>query len=832
MIRRRLLVCRRILNQQTRIAVLLNIKPLNNTCLYHTTPMNRENTKVEDLNAINYNDSITNNISPTLNSNSNLNKIKMDEKNEELAKWIRNSYIETPLTISADINVPLTSYDDGYNLDSSGGGFIGGIPAVDEDTFNIIWKYKFCIGDPQTVEVVIKRISNRRTIFNVKQLTLLLSSLKELKRYTQIHRIYAGYSVYLKYFLEDNVNGITDEDKDLFLELFMECEKELSNYTNCEKLFSHYIKYSRIKSEVTLLGLRSFIENNNLQVAKEFFIQIMTNKETFPLSSKDFYKLLKFLNTVRNYKTMDYFYQLWLHYRNEEINLTEDNINITSLMYRTYLLSDNEEKVNTFLNNENIKNSKFKTTIRYELTKFYYKIFSLAKVNNNALLMVDIPTELKEEIKLYSEKLKDNFKERRLFYLTLLQAYTKLNNITEIKKLLEIVDEDPNIELDSDFHAGIITYFIKNGKLIDLIDYYKELKKMHTKISDKKMFISLYRCFQNANSIISQEYRNEMLLILKSTPVYEHAFPWITKHKLFWRDKHNLSYLDSITYSKFRSALKVDDLIEAKMLLISRCRDGIMPNVNMFYILLNMCLEGGYINLATMIDQMIKDMYHPNSHMTMKIQLLWLKKHLLLSKRTQVAKREEIIRIEARFKNSIPSFQNLIQLADIYSGIYDFENCQRILKSAFSKMNQDDRREWLMYYCTLLKAHCKALDWEQFILVLKDWNSNKKAYYLNVNTVKQLKQFMKFMTKRQQEEDNVENESLGEISLIDRYEKEILAELLKLGQTYGVNKINTLNDMDTVSKFLQGVLKRRLNEITKEYLAKRQELISRYKHLD
>lgn len=832
MIRRRLFVGRGILNRQTRILFSLNMEPLNNTCHYHTTSINKESTTLKDVNKSNSNEMILNNISPTLNSNSNLNKLKINEKNEELAKWIRNSYIETPLTMSGQTHPVVSLYDETYNLDSSGGGFIAGIPAVDDDTFNIIWKYKFCIGDPQTIEVVIKRISNRRTIFNAKQLTLLLISLKELKRYTQIHRIYTNYSSYLKYFLENNINGITDTNKDLLLELFMECEEELSNYENCEKLFSHYIKYSRIKSEVTLLGLRSFIENNNLQVAKEFFIQVMTNKETFPLSSRDFYKLLKFLNTVRNYKTMNYFYQLWIHYRPGGVDLSEYNININSLMYRTYLLSGDEERINTFLNNESVKKCKFTSTIRYELTNFYYRLFSLAKTKNNTLVVSDIPVEITEEIKKYSELLKDNVKERRLFYLTLLKAYTRLNNIQEIKKLLEYVDKDRDIKLDSDFHAGIISYFIKNGKLKDLIDYYKELLKIHSKLSEKKMFISLYRCFNNANNIISQEYRNEMLLVLKAVPVYVHAFPWIKKSKLFWRDKRNLSYPDSVTYTKFKFALKDNDLIEAKTLLISRCRDGVMPHVNMFYILLQTCLNGGYINLATMIDQMTKDIYHPNSHMTMKIQLLWLKKKLLSMKGTQSDKRDEIVKVETRFKNSTPSFQNYVQLANIYSGIYDFENCHRVLNNAFIEMNQDDRREWLIYYSTILKSHCKALKWEEFYSVLKDWNVNNKASFLEVNTLKQLKQFLKFMKKRQEIKENDMTRTSEEILSIDTYEKDIQAELMKLGQRYGVNKINTLNDMDTVSKFLQGVLKRRLSIITKEYLAKREELIAKYNHLE
>ncbi|KAG0667892.1 hypothetical protein C6P45_005259 [Maudiozyma exigua] len=830
MIRRRIFRYRRIVQQETRFSSLIYKGAVNRTCLYHTSHLTRTPIPADTPNGDQIpKESSFNHSSVIPNKFTNVNKIQINDKNEELAKWIRNSYIETSLTFLAPRQGQNNLLNDSLNLDATGAGYIGGIPAVDEDTFNIIWKFKFCIGDPQVVNIVLKRIHNRRTIFNVKQLNLLLMALRELKRDTQIHRIYAGYEKFLKYFLEDNSNDVDREDIDLLLEMFMSVERRLSNYNNCEKLFSYYIKYSRIKSEFTLLGLRSFIENSNLQLAKEFFMQVLSNKDTFPLSSRDFFKLLCFLNTVRNYKTMNHFYQLWLFNRPEEINNSVDSINISALMYRTYMLSRDEEKIKTFLENDTIKKSGFVDSIKFELTNFYDKIFELRKTEINNLVTIEMPHVMKQQIENFSKRLSDDIKERRLFYLTLLRAYTRLNNIKEIKNLLEIVDKDDEIELDFSFHSYIVAYFVKNGQLNNLIDYYNELLKRNAPICERRTFIALYKCFNNRSGLMSQEYKNEMMIVLKSNPNYEHAFPWIKNVHKYWIDKRGLCSFDATTYNQVKVALKTGDLIEAKTLLISRCRDGVMPQVQMFYNLLRLCLESDYINLATMIEQMIKDMYHPNNHMTMKIQLLLLKQHLLLSPSNGASKKKAIYLLENQFRSSSPSFQNLLQLADIYSGIHDSDNGDRLLDQSYREMNKTDKKEWLMYYKTSLKLYCKAADWEQFIATLRQWNDDSNASYLEVDTLKSVRQYVKFMQKEHTIKEKKLLEEGKESFSIDAYMQEISKELRRLGQRYGINKINTLNDMNTVSTFLKRFLKLKYDCIIDEYMVKQKELIEKYK---
>lgn len=830
MIRRRILRYRRIVQQRTRLSSLIYKGSTNNISFYHTTPVNKTKTAehvIDKGDKANVSTFHTNTGIP--HDMPNVNKLQNGNKNEELAKWIRNSYIEKSLSFSTPPMGNNNLHDITLNLDATGAGYIGGIPAVDEDTFNIIWKFKFCIGDPQVVDIVLKRINNRRTIFNVKQLNLLLLALKELKRDTQIHKIYVGYEKYLKYFLEDYQDSVLREDTDLLLEMFMNTERRLSNYNNCEKLFSYYIKYSRIKSEFTLLGLRSFIENNNLQLAKEFFMQVLSNKDIFPLTSKDFFRLLCFLNGVRNYKTMNHFYQLWLLNRPDEINDSTDSMDISSLMYRTYLLSRDEEKIRSFLENDTIKKSGFLNSIIFELTNFYDKLFGLRKTEINNLIAIEIPHVIKQEIENFTERLTDNTKERRLFYSTLLRAYTRLNNIKEIKKLLEVVDKDDAIQLDFSFHSHIIAYFVKNGQLNNLIDYYNELLKINAPICEKRTFISLYKCFSNKSGIMSQEYKNEMMLILKSNPNYEHAFPWIKNVNTYWTDKRGLCCFDAMTYNKVKVALKTGDLIEAKTLLISRCRDGVIPQVQMFYNLLRLCLENYYINLATMIQQMIKDMYHPNNHMTMKIQLLLLKQHLLLSSANHSSKKKAIYHLENQVRNNSPSFQNLLQLTDIYSGIYDFDNGDRVIDQAYREMNKADKKEWLMYYKTSLKLYCKAADWEQLVATLRQWNDDSNATYLEVDTLKTIRQYVKFMQKEHAIKEKELIEEGKETLNTEPYMQEITQELIRLGERYGINKINTLNDMNTVSKFLRSFLELKYKEIVNEYTTKQRELIENNK---
>lgn len=763
-----------------------------------------------------------------------LEKLTINDQNEELAKWIRNSYIDTPLGNGIrhpNENIP---NDNNIVLDASGGGYLYGIPAVDVDTFNIIWRYKFCTGDPHTVDVVVKRINNKRTIFTLDQLLPLLSALEFLERDTDIHKIYESYSIYLRYFLEDSEADLNSDQREKLLELFMSAEARLNNYTNCEVIFSDYIKYSKIKSKVIALGLKAFIENNNLQLAKEFFIQVISNRETFPLDTKDFHSLLLYLNKTANYKSIDYFYQMWLHYQEEQPVEQHQDYSLVSFMHRIYLASRNTEKITSFLNNDTIRSSGYINSQKYHLTIFYDELFRLRKSNANSLEVVEIPAEFQDRIRYFHEQLSSNVQERRSFYLTLLKCFNLCNNLTAIKDLLELIDSDTYINVDNDFHNIIIQYFSRHGEVKNLKDYYRTLFNKKVALDDKSLVLSMAACFESYDPNMFSEFKNEVLTILFENSEYSVTFPWIKDIKQDLDSIHYLPAIDMETCERFSHALKYDDMVRAKELLISRCRDGIMPNVQMFYDLLETCLKDGHIGLASMIDQMIKDMYTSVPHMTTKIQLLWLKHTLMTTVGTQAIKKDRIALVESGLRTEDATFQNLVQLADIYLGIHDFENGQRILTQARAAMCEDDKLQWLMYYVMQLKMHSRALEMGRFIATLREWNANKNASYIQVTTVKLLKSYARYFTKdinKKLEKFKGEEDQHTLLELKKYHETGMTLvnkELIDMGDRYGASKLNTLATMKEAREFIYIHFSVKVLIKRQAYDIKRQELADKF----
>lgn len=823
MIRRRLLRYYLRRQQNNRFIKLLNTSP-NSRALYYTGTINDNSIQEQNNNE-------TTSI-PT--KRIIYNSTNINEKNEELAKWIRNSSIETPVTsLGNDTDrfpktYPENIYTNTLNLTSNGAGYIGGVPAVDDDTFNIIWKNKFITGDPHTVDIVLKRIKNRRTIFNINQLIVLLKALQYLKREAEIHKIYCGYSKYLRYFLMDNLTYSQNSEKEVLLELFMESENELKNFANCESLFSHYIKYSRIKSHITLIGLKSFVENNNLQLAKEFFIQIMTNQETFPLTKCDFYAFLLYLDKSMNYKSMDYFYQLWTYYEHDTSNFDDSKFSITSLMHRIYLLSGNETKILQFIDSPPVKEIGYSNSLRYELTKFYFDLFQSSKIKGNKLTTIEITEEIRKKIRNFHIQLSDNVDERRLFYLTLVKAFKKLNNMKEMKTVVNMVDQDSDITLDNEFHELIVEYFVKNSEMRNCLDYYKELIKIKAPINEKKMFFSIFRCFESEYPNMVNEYKNEMKLIFTKKSDFDLYFPWIQNCNRYWTKKNGLGFLDYRTFMRFQKSLKKNYIIEAREVLISRYRDGIVPKFQMFYLMLNLCLRDGFINLAATIDNIIKETYNNDINMSAKVQLLWLKHSLKISDINQASKRERILKFEKHYESKFLSFQNLVQLSDIFNGIYDFENSHRTLLQAFQKIEENDKTQWIMYYTTLLKIYGRQLEIDKFVETLREWNSNSKASLIKVDTLKTLRGFTKYFIAGLQTEEGINEiyKSQGDAYIKERM-MDIDKELQILGDRYGSNKIKGLIETHNISQFLQKSMLDKYKSLQETYEIRRKELIAK-----
>ena len=768
-------------------------------------------------------------------SDSSILNNEVDQKYSELTRWIKSSLIEktTPDRLPSGNN-------GGYRLPQTTNlminNNINGIPTVDSDTFDIIWRHKFEIGDVKTAGVVCKRIRNRRTFFNLPQLFILIDSLMYIGRFVEIHKIYKLYSGFLGYLLSTRGRDYEEEDDDIYgklLEDLIVVEYTLKNYDICENLFSYYIKNPGIKSRILLIGLHSFIENGNLQLSKEFFVQVMMDRGIYPLEIEDFYSFLKYLTRVSDVKHVKFFFQVWLKYSSDSDALDTPDFRILSLIHGIYLTTGDTQELNNFLNNEKVKRTGYLDGIQFEITTFFS---DFSRKSKQFLYSNGQTSSISEPIRSKIQKFRDTLlsqgertiQQRHFLYESLLKLCVQTNNLDELQKVLEMIYHDSAVGMDPGFHEIISRYFVKNGQVSYLLDYYKELVGTKSEININSLLFSLYKCFTIAYPNLVEEYKNEIRLVLRSDYIY--YLPWTSKFERIWSGENKLSHADEVTYREFKRFLSEDDIIRAKELLISRARGGIKPKPQMYHLMLRHCLKHKYTNLAMIISDIIGDMSRDDALYHVKAELALLQWSLgnndVDTPEEKVSKVEEL---EKKFANEL-NFQNMIQLANIYINLGDYTNSKRLIQGSRTKMNELLFNQWLMYYMTYLKYATRTLDIDTFLSILVEWNSNNFANYIDRNAIRQIKSFKDYFITRFKRPHGRRN--VGYATSNPEYIATMLGEinnnLTALCDMYGDRKSEGLNTLNEISVFLRGILDQEVKKREEEFKRKQAELIERY----
>ncbi|CAL9731964.1 protein Pet111p, mitochondrial [Monosporozyma unispora] len=658
-------------------------------------------------------------------------------RSSDITRWIRESVIENVpsnrISLRPNISIPssiTTVVEDTSN--------IYGVPSVDETTFEIIWKNKFIEDDGEVADVVIKRLQFKRNIFKVSQLEHLISNLFQRNKFYYIDELYLVYKKYLGS-IHSKINDDTDKYRTL-IKHFIQVESQLKHYSECEELFAQYIKLNEMESRIVNLGLKSFVANNNIQLAKEFFIQIMKdNDNTFPLQSHDFKSFLKFLQHSYQYESIDYFIQMWIQFGKPLDN------ELLSYFHYIYLTNNNpmNDKLERFTTKQGkIFQSGYFESIQCEIITFYCD--SIRKGNINT----DIKHKLDELI------IKEtNTKVRYWYHKTMLKLYVFFQDLKSIQEHLHLMVNDTGIKVDSNIYNVIANYFVNRGDLKNLIIFYDNLLHDRTINLGSDIFYLILRCgmiaFPDGNFEIMI---TQLKKIMSKSHLDMKLLWWLVNFenrlKLF-NEKDRMQVKNNKLYINFVNKIKGNLLIEARNLLYLYFQNETKQDQHLLYRMLKYCLShNNSLQIAELIDKHIREDDYYYRKNPLKLEILWLSYHIKNGSEEDLqVNKTRLQQLERNFDLQLTS-QNCLELTNLMLMVHDYSNAERLIRKSCEKIINDDKLQWTIYYMTSLKLAARTLDPEYFITTLQEWVTSPRPIVLLSKNKNQLQSYIKYFQKR------------------------------------------------------------------------------------
>ncbi|CAR29635.1 hypothetical protein ZYGR_0AD03190 [Zygosaccharomyces rouxii] len=725
------------------------------------------------------------------------------QSKDDIANWMKSSLNDPIPTHQVSSAVETQDSTSSKHLSHHPFVFI-----VSQEDYRRDWFYRFNSGDLRVVENVLTLANEKSTVFTLAQIETLLRRLKYLRRNFEAHEIFCAYQGYLRHLRK---NDMDQEAYCNFLEIVLRVEDSLGNYEICEELFSEYIKFPNLNAKIITIGFRSFIENNNLQLAKEFYIQALNNPDTFPLSEKELILFLNDLDVHGDYKSVQAFFNLWLKKKSNDASGYLPSRELLCVVHGMYRKNRNEELLVDFLSHEAVQKAGYPSDIFFELNEFYYNlhcrdIWSQSKLESKINYFI-------VELRYWKEK-------REEFYLFLLNFFVLSKDFGNIKFVLSLIQKDHIIRLKPKFHLAIARYFVNEGMLQDLMGYYSDVLKrrgadsVHLRIS---IIAQLYRCALFAHPTLSKEIANEFTVLLNRDE-YVRQFPRLReflkrlsrirpkgrKTVAQYTGVLELSPVDYERLEIFENRVNHGDLVGAKSFILENLRRGIQPSFNLHYCILQKILKLQLPTLAKTLDELFLSVYQRNP---MKLKILWLRYGIMneynafqtSSESISLAKYKvlssKLLDFE-RHHQSVLDFVNYMQLTQICLQIREYELAVGLLQRGATLINEKDKRHWQIYYMTALKLSARVYDMEAFSKLLQEWNENSSASWIAHSSLRQIKSYIKLFAKRSNRIPNYDENTMQEI--VDACES--------LVHKYANLKFEGLDAMHDLMNFLKGWL--------------------------
>lgn len=695
---------------------------------------------------------------------------------------------------------------------------------VSKEAYFKEWHMRFVEADLRAVRLVLEGIRNKTMFFSLPHLITLLRSLHSIRRYYEIHEIYCA--------LEDCASFVKDEGKDEdiypnirqeFLKIVLHAEDILGNYKLCESVFSEYIKLPTLDRYSIFIGLKSFLRNDNLQLAKQFFIQILENPETFPITKTEFKMFCHELGILQDLDSMMFIFKLWVKkrcLRDGSVTCCDLDFETISLFHRLFIQSGDRTGLEEFLQHEVIKRTGYQADVAFQITEFCQSLHRLKKVSPS---VEDATTE---NIDKFLTILEQRPIDRRHFCLSVLDALVMGDDFSSIRHVIEKIQQDKEVHLDGSFHLTIAKFFVRHGMLNQMIQYYSDIVlnraagRIRLKVSHVEQ---LWDCALQAYPTLTTEITNELKVMLTKKQ-YIRVFPQlhqvlkqtskVRKRKVMGGEENVKSGLPQVDYERlrrFESFITSHDIASATDAALESLKRGTKPHFDFYLCAIRKCLSSSLPDLAKSLSDMLSKRYKA----PLKLNILWLRYDIASKYQSTISQSEmlsfrKVPLLEAQLAEFVRlhreslNFQNYLQLSQISILIRDYTQADILIKEAANVIDKQSKQQWLMYYMTALKIAARLYRVDDFLALLRAWNQNDDARLITRGCIRQIKAYQKLFEK------GSDRLSAADTALLPHISKE--AELLV--ERYVFFKFEGLNE----SRKLYTLLQRWLNQEIKELL--------------
>lgn len=725
----------------------------------------------------------------------NNNKIK---EHNDIFNWmqdstgisIMNTKFDTKQQLPSKVQVPvienqINSHNSGSNLRM--------IPSKE---FEKQWLKQFQKGDLRDVQIVLRMFNDAKLVFSLHQLSFLVKSLNFHLHYQEIHKLFVGYQKIMSTLIE-NISELKEDEQLLVSELFetfLKTEEMFRNYDYCEEIFSYYIQASHIKPRMILIGLKSFIRNNNIQLAIQVYIQALENPDIFPMDKKVLYTFLVYLHKYSNFSTVKYVFNLWIEkkcskdaptqYLNTPIISDEylpDNT-ILSLMHKIYLHDNsNHEELQKFL--EKPINSNYLKSPLYEMNCLIKEAKSL-KSNKRDAINDQLFTLLKKGQELSVIENNTMIHDILVFCVGQKDFSKAINAIT-------FVENERKGQIDYKYCSIISSCFLQCGFFDLFFEYYKQLRAKDTSnyLHINENIISQYwTALVEAYPYLFNEIRNDFGILI-SKDEYKKIYPWLShfstsilkQSKSSKRNQKNKKdywistnmYIDFERLKTIKSLLKENKEEEIKQYLTKELKQGTCPHFSFFYHLLDIFLTQQKKDLVKFLENTIT--HHTFYYIPLKYEILKLRHEIEHLKNLNIQVQLENTNEELMFGQNYPksvihsqlrdrvgnklkkfynknktefNFQNYIQFSQIAIEGYRFDFAYSALENSENAINKNDRKQLHVFYLTKLRLQARSHDHSGFCETLTEWNHNSSADLLTRKAIKEVKRSIWYFNKK------------------------------------------------------------------------------------
>lgn len=699
-----------------------------------------------------------------------------------------------------------------------------------DQEYRIRWRDDFKRADLSAVQQVLER-AKQGILYSIPQLVDLIQSLSLVRRNYEIHEIYNAYREYLPL-----LSGRTDYSSanQKFLEVVLRVEESLSNYHLCENLFSDYIKFPNPDPRIISIGLRTFLRNDNLQLAKQFFIQILDNPETFPITLVQLKQFIRELGSFNDLETVKYIFKLWLSKKCDESASSLEyypDFETISMLHRLYLRVNDITGLGEFLALEAVKNTGYPTDVMLKVNEFCHQL-RLKGENRQVSESFDVV----DKINYFLAALQHRNLDRKQFYSLILDSLVMRKDFNSIRHVVERIRDDKEIQLDGSFHLIIAKFFVRQGLLNHLLQYYTDVVRNRAagRIRLRVAHIQqLWLCALQSYPFLTREITNELRVILEDER-YLREFgdlrnvlrqtSQVRRTRIMGGYEYQKSALSEIDFRRlreFEDALAQGDVAGATQTVLESLKQGTKPQFDFYFCAIRICLNSSLPSLAKLLNDIVSKSYK----VPLKLNILWLRYDVLQQYQSTVSKSEmlsfsKVPLIESQLKDFQRSnqdslnFQNYLQLSQISIFIRDYREASSLVEKASKRINEQDKQQWLMYYMTALKLSTRLYNARDFLRLLQEWNRNSNARLISRGCIRQLKAYTKLFSKRQAQLLDYDDELAGEIS------KEVELAVEK----YVGLKFEGLNESRKLCRLLAKWLNQEMKEISKRERKKRKAL--------